>query len=338
LTSRSRSTTRASATVLVVVGLAVTGCTSESTGTRARSTQPTGRTATLPVSTKPLAAPQVTTVKDLGLTVTGDYGRRPTVKPPTGTPPNGITVQVLKAGTGAKVALGQVLIAHYQVQTWGEGKAKPVVVDDSFARGMPIAAIVGAGNVLKNWDGALIGQKVGSRVVVTLPGDPTTASPPADQTTGQAGTRAPSGPAMLAVVDILAAMPKDTAAAGTRVSIKTGAGLPAVRSEPGKRPEVTGTSSVKTTVASSHLLLKGAGAAIASNRTLVLQVIQVDATTHKTISQTWGGTPILMRADQLLPTVPALTRSRVGSRAVAVFPASGTGHPQVLLVDVISQL
>jgi hypothetical protein len=337
LTDRSRSTARSAAAVLVVAGLAVAGCTSESTGTRARSSPPNGRTATLPVNPKPLAAPKVAVVPDLGLTVTGGYGHRPTVIPPTGTPPSGITVQVLKGGTGAKVALGKILIAHYQIQTWGSGKTKPIVVDDSFARGMPVAAIVGAGNVLRNWDGALIGQKVGSRVLVTLPGDTTPPKPSAAQT-GQTGKQAPAGPAMLAVVDVLAVMSKDTAADGARVTIKTGAGLPSIHSEPGKRPEVTGTSGIKTTVANSHLLLDGAGASIAPHRTLVLQVIQVDATTHKTISQTWGGTPILMRADQLLPTVHALTRSRVGSRAVAVVPASGTGHPQIIVIDVISQL
>ena len=337
MTLRSGRSSRTVFAVLVA-GLTLAGCSGGSTSSDPKPVQPTARSTTLPVSAKALTAPKVVVTRDLGLKVIGSFGHQPSVRPSTATPPTAITLQVLKAGAGPKVALGQVLIANYQIRTWGSSKVKPVVVDDSFTRGMPIAAIVGAGQVLKNWDGAVIGQTVGSRVLVTLPGDANAASAGATPTTGRLVTRSATGPPMLAVIDIVAALSKDTAADGVKVTVKTGAGLPSVRSEPGQRPEVTSVSGIKQTAPISQLLLDGTGAAIDTGRTLVLQVIQVDATTSKTVSQTWGGTPILLRADQLLPTVHALTGSRVGSRALAVVPASGKGHAQVLVIDVISQV
>jgi hypothetical protein len=336
MTDLSRSAIRTTAAALVA-GLALAGCSSGSTS-HPRPTQLSGASTTLAVSPKALTAPKVVAARDLGLTVAGQFGRRPNVKPPTGAAPTELTVQVLESGTGAKVILGQVLIADYQVQTWGSSKTKPVVVDDSFTRGTPIAAIVGAGQVVKNWDGALIGQKVGSRVLVVLPAGSAGPGVAATSRTGPPPAGPAAGQPMLVVVDILATLPKDTAANGAKVSVKAVAGLPTISSEPGKQPEVTSVSGIKQTIATSQLLLKGNGAAITPGHTLVVQMIQVDAATSRMVNQTWGGTPLLMRSDQLLPTVPALTGSRVGSRALAVIPASGQGHAQVLVVDLISQL
>jgi hypothetical protein len=98
--------------------------------------------------------------------------------------------------------------------------------------------------------------------------------------------------------------------------------------------------SATTTAAgpASQLLLDGTGDAISGRRTLVLQVLQVDGATRRTLSQTWGGLPLVQPADQVPGLVPALVGARVGSRAVAVLPAADGGHPQVLVVDVVGQL
>lgn len=328
-------TVRAAAGVAAVLaaGLVLAACSGEPAARDHRADGAPARSTTLPVGRQPTTT--VADAHDLGLTVTGGFGRPPKVKAPTGRPPTALTRQVLAPGAGARVAPGTVLIAHYQLRTWGTAEHRPVLVDDTYTAGMPIAVTVGAGQVLGGWDRALVGQRVGARVLVALPAE--ARSPGAGATVRPAPPGA-AGSAMVAVVDILAAMPPDTAATGTEVAVTDRKGLPAVTSRTGRRPEVTSTPGVDPTRALSRLLLRGRGPRLEPRRTLILQMIQVDAATGQTTQQTWGGTPVLVRTDQLVPTVRALRGARVGSRALAVVPAAGTGHAQLLVVDVIAQV
>ena len=41
--------------------------------------------------------------------------------------------------------------------------------DSSYDRGVPFPFVLGAGNVIKGWDDALIGAKVGEKLSVTIP-------------------------------------------------------------------------------------------------------------------------------------------------------------------------
>jgi FKBP-type peptidyl-prolyl cis-trans isomerase len=317
----------------VIVGVALAACSGPagSTGSTAEPSgvKPLTQSSTSVTLVKP---PKVTVSRDLGIEVKGKFGQKPSFASPASKAPLVLQLQVVAAGAGPKVGLGQVLIANYKLQTWGSKSSKPAVVDDSFARGTPVAAIVGAGQVVKGWDGALIGQRVGSRVLLTLPADRIVTP-----TNGQSGASQIAEP-MVMVVDILGVMARDAAATGKSVALEVAPGMPVVKSQPGKRPEVTSVEGIRPEGGPSQLLVDGEGAAIVKGKTLILQTIQIDAVTRQTLNQTWGGTPMLSRADELLARVPALSGSRVGSRALAVLPAVGSGHAQVLVVDVISQL
>jgi peptidylprolyl isomerase len=68
------------------------------------------------------------------------------------------------AGDGAKVKKGQTLTAQYVGQVYPDGD----VFDSSWDRGAATFA-VGTGQLIKCWDELLVGQKLGSRVVVVCP-------------------------------------------------------------------------------------------------------------------------------------------------------------------------
>jgi peptidylprolyl isomerase len=68
-------------------------------------------------------------------------------------------------GTGPVVKKGQTIFVRYLGQVYG-GK-KPF--DENFSGTDPISFQIGTGNAIKGWDKTLVGQHVGSEVVVAIP-------------------------------------------------------------------------------------------------------------------------------------------------------------------------
>jgi peptidylprolyl isomerase len=68
-------------------------------------------------------------------------------------------------GTGAVVKKGQTIFARYLGEVY-DGK-KPF--DQNFDGTDPATFQIGTGNVIKGWDKTLVGQKVGSEVVLAIP-------------------------------------------------------------------------------------------------------------------------------------------------------------------------
>ena len=75
--------------------------------------------------------------------------------------------KVLTEGTGAAVKSGQTIKVHYVGQIWKTGKQ----FDASWDRNTPIDFGIGTGQVIKGWDEGLVGQKIGSRVLLVIPPD-----------------------------------------------------------------------------------------------------------------------------------------------------------------------
>jgi peptidylprolyl isomerase len=67
-------------------------------------------------------------------------------------------------GDGATVEKGQTIVVDYLGQEFG-GK-KPF--DDSFS-GEPTTFPIGVGQVVPGWDKTLVGAKVGSRILMSVP-------------------------------------------------------------------------------------------------------------------------------------------------------------------------
>jgi len=95
----------------------------------------------------------------------GKPGAAPAVTIPKGDPPSELVTKTLIQGTGAPVAKGQTLIAQYVGHIWKGGK----VFDSTYARGELAPFPIGMGQVVPGWDKGLVGQKVGSRVLLVVP-------------------------------------------------------------------------------------------------------------------------------------------------------------------------
>jgi len=115
---------------------------------------------------------------------------KPTVTIPKSDPPAETTVAVLKKGTGEAVQDGDSVTVQYQGVNWRTGK----VFDQSWGRAV---ATFSTSQVVKGFQQALVGQSVGSQVLVTIP--------PADGygTKGQPSAGIKGTDTLVFVIDIL---------------------------------------------------------------------------------------------------------------------------------------
>lgn len=98
---------------------------------------------------------------------TGTFGEKPVLTFPDTPAPEDLAVVVLEQGVGAEVEAGQSIEVHYLGQTWAAGGGR--VFDNSYDRGSSISFPIGVGAVIAGWDDALVGQQIGSRVLVSIP-------------------------------------------------------------------------------------------------------------------------------------------------------------------------
>jgi FKBP-type peptidyl-prolyl cis-trans isomerase len=113
-------------------------------------TQSTNGGGTLPTVTAPAAA------STAGPTIT---------IPAKVTAPKTLQVKTLIKGTGAVVKKGQNLAVQYTGVNYRTGK----VFDSSWSRAQPFTVVIGEGQVIPGWDTGLVGQTVGSRVLLVIP-------------------------------------------------------------------------------------------------------------------------------------------------------------------------
>ncbi|MFS0704405.1 FKBP-type peptidyl-prolyl cis-trans isomerase [Cellulomonas sp. 179-A 9B4 NHS] len=100
-------------------------------------------------------------------TVTLAENGEPSLEPASGDAPAGLTVQPLIQGDGPAVEAGQTVFVHYSGWLW-DGTP----FDSSWTRGQlfPVAN-VGQGQVIAGWNEGLVGQNVGSQVMLVVPPD-----------------------------------------------------------------------------------------------------------------------------------------------------------------------
>ena len=89
----------------------------------------------------------------------------PTITIPATDPPADLKIAQLKIGTGAEVQAGDDVVVHYVGVNWNTG----VTFDSSWARGEP--ATFNTNAVIAGFTAALVGQTVGSQVIVIIPPD-----------------------------------------------------------------------------------------------------------------------------------------------------------------------
>ncbi len=125
--------------------------------------------------------------------VTLDADGVPSIEIPDGyQAPSDLVVQPLIKGDGAEVESGQTVT--FQYSGWLTDGTQ---FDSSWANGSAFTTQIGVGSVIDGWDQGLVGQTVGSQVLLVIPPD-----------LGYGDTDAgsiPAGSTLIFVVDILAA-------------------------------------------------------------------------------------------------------------------------------------
>lgn len=106
--------------------------------------------------------------------------------------PEGLAVEVLEAGDGAAVIEGQQITVHYTGWLWDGAQ-----FDSSWDRGQPITFGIARGSLIDGWVDGLVGQPVGSKVLLVVPPE----AGYGDRTMGPI----PGGSTLVFAVDILAA-------------------------------------------------------------------------------------------------------------------------------------
>ncbi|WP_308287048.1 FKBP-type peptidyl-prolyl cis-trans isomerase [Actinomadura parmotrematis] len=94
-----------------------------------------------------------------------DAGTAPPVTIPKAAPPKTLRTSVLIKGTGAAVRTDQLVALQYTGVFWRNGRT----FDSSWRTGRPAAVTIGDGQVIQGWVKGLVGQAVGSRVLLVVP-------------------------------------------------------------------------------------------------------------------------------------------------------------------------
>jgi peptidylprolyl isomerase len=100
-------------------------------------------------------------------TVTLAADGKPTITVPKADAPTSLVVQPLITGTGPAVQSGQTVTVQYTGVIWDTGKQ----FDSSWDRGQVFDTPIGRGSVIAGWDEGLVGQPVGSQVLLVVPPD-----------------------------------------------------------------------------------------------------------------------------------------------------------------------
>jgi peptidylprolyl isomerase len=284
-------------------------------------------------------------VENIGIKVAGAFNTNPTLTFPARQAPKQLIEQAIITGTGAPIASGDTVITNYVGEIWPTkigSQAK--VFDSSFSRGAPTGFVIGTGAVIPGFDKTLVGKRLGSRMLLSIP--PADGyGPSGNSQAGISGTDT-----LVFVIDLLADYKPNASAPGVVASQLPATGWPKITNTPARQPVITSVAGVKApTSPTSKLLVKGSGAKIDPSKTLVLQLVQTDIATGKQTQSTWGKQPQLVSAQSVLSLVTALSGQSIGARAVALLPASPAQPatataasqpatpPEVLVVDVVGQ-
>lgn len=245
------------------------------------------------------------------VTAGAKFGEKPTVAKGSGNPPGSLVVNTLSQGNGPAVNKNDFVSVNYLGQLWNSDQP----FDNSFDRGQPLGIQVGAGQVIKGWDQGLVGQKVGSRIEMSIPPDL------AYGAQGQPPT-IPANSTLVFVIDIL----KSSSGTGTAkgaVQPQNDASLPTVGTNTdGKAPSITvpKTSAPKSLV--SKYVIEGTGPAVKSSDTVIVQYKGVLWDGSKQFDSSYDrGQPASFALNQVVKGwAEGLTGKKVGSRVLIVIP------------------
>ena len=247
------------------------------------------------------------------VTVTGAFGKAPKVKIPAVPGSGPLYIKTVIKGTGTKLTKAQSLIGDFVVYDW-RGKTHKLI-GSTYVTGLPTLF---AGRLLPGLEKALIGQKLGSRVLAVLP--------PADAFGPHGNPGIGVGPTdtVVFVVDMLASVGNTACPSGKWLSNGGGA-LPRVTAgAAGKGPKITIPKTAAPKTLRIRTLIKGRGPKVTKGEYIVVQYAGVIWRTKKAFDSTWSrrqpfGTTIGV-GQVIKGWDKGLVGQTVGSRVLLVIP------------------
>ncbi len=258
--------------------------------------------------------------------VIGDFGDKPELTFPEDDPAQDLQVSVLSPGDGDLVEAGDLLLADYLGQVWGGD-----VFDNSYDRGAPSTFPIGVGGVIEGWDTGLVGQRVGSRVLLSVP---------PDRGYGDDGNPAINVTAtdtLVFVVDIVDSFgPQSAGDADASPTDAAAAVGPVIDGDLGSPATISVPEGIAEPVEISTTLIASAGGAPAVAGDLVVQYAATfwDNTDGKS---TWElGRPTVVEVGSGGP-FDGLLGAPVGSRVLVQVPGTDEQAAIAVLVDILAQ-
>jgi FKBP-type peptidyl-prolyl cis-trans isomerase len=245
--------------------------------------------------------------------VAGTFGTTPTVSIPKLDANNKLTVKTVIQGTGATVTKTDAMAANFVLYFW-DGKSSSLKANTFTSN----PTVIG-GTMLPGLETALIGQKVGSRVLAVIP--------PADGygTAGNSQLGITGTTTLVFVIDVLKSYSDTASAFGTQVS-SGGGSLPTVTAHPGSAPTITIPSGNPPSGLVTKTLIKGSGPKLAKGQYVIAQYTGYIWRTKKVFDSSWtNGSPFGFVIDASPEQVisgwdTGLAGQTVGSRVMLVIP------------------
>jgi FKBP-type peptidyl-prolyl cis-trans isomerase len=250
------------------------------------------------------------------VTVKGSFGRAPVVTIPAEKAGDKLNVTTLIHGTGQTLGKTDAFVGNFAIYVWSGTSHK--LLQSTFKTGTPTLF---AGQLLPGLETALVGQKMGSRVLAVIP--------PKEGfgTSGDASAGIKGTDTLVFVVDMLKDFAAKASVTGHQVS--AGKGLPTVSDTTGAAPTIKIPSGNPPTKLVSKVLIKGTGPTVAEGDTVVVQYTGVNWRTGKVFDASWKhgaegepfGFTIGASPSQVIPGWDTgLVNQTVGSRILLVIP------------------
>jgi FKBP-type peptidyl-prolyl cis-trans isomerase len=261
------------------------------------------------------------------VTVTGNFGKAPEVKIPSEKAEAKLTVKTLVHGTGQALGRSDAFIGNYAIYLWSGASHK--LLQSTFKTGGKPTLF--SGTLLPGLETALIGQKMGSRVLAVIP--------PKEGfgTHGNAQAGIKGTDTLVFVVDMIKDFAGNASASGRQVS-HGGGGLPTVTATTGAAPTIKMPGGKPPANLTTQTLIKGTGPTVNDGDTVVVQYVGAIWRNGYVFDSSWkrsqpfgfaiGATP----SQVIAGWDKGLAGQTVGSRVMLVIPpADGygkTGSPQ----------
>jgi len=245
--------------------------------------------------------------------VNGVFGTTPVVSIPKLKADNKLTVKTVIPGTGTTVTKSDAMAANFVLYFW-DGTSNSLKANTFTSN----PTVIG-GTMLPGLETALIGQKVGSRVLAVIP--------PADGygTAGNSQLGITGTTTLVFVIDVIKSYPDTASASGAQQS-NGGGTLPTVMAHTGSAPTITIPANSPPSGLVTKTLIKGSGPKVVKGQYVIAQYTGYIWRTKKVFDSSWSsGSPfgfvIGASPEQVISGWDTgLAGQTVGSRVMLVIP------------------